>query len=285
MNSILVPIDFSDCSKDAMNAAFQLACILEAKIEVVHVYDRPVIGFVDLKIDHTKHAKLRKEIEAKLLGFLSAFDKEGVSIASSILMDIPLNEILNQARFKDTTLVVMGSQGASGFKEMLVGSNTQKMVRSAHCPVLSLKNEVSNFALNNIVLASNFYRELELIFPRIEGFLAPFRPTYHLLKVNTPQQFETTRYSESLMEGFAKRFLLTNYTTNVYNDNQVEAGILNFSKACKADAIVIVTHGRKGIEHFINGSLAEDVVNHAHTPVLSFTLNDSDKSTHELFPE
>jgi nucleotide-binding universal stress UspA family protein len=87
------------------------------------------------------------------------------------------------------------------------------------------------------------------------------------------------------MEKFADKFNLKNYSIHIYNDNSIEAGILNFAKDINADAIVIATHGRKGIEHFINGSLAEDVINHALTPVLSFKLKESEKNDKVLFPE
>lgn len=285
MNSILVPTDFSTCSKNALDAAIQIARSTQAIIELVHIYDRPVIGFVDLKIDHQKHKKLMTEIEHSMQELLQQYQTEDVKIKTRILHDIGMAEILDQPRFKAVDMVIMGSQGTSGLKELFIGSNTEKVVRHAKCPVLAIKEYYPNFAFNNVVLASNFYKEIELIFPRIQKFLAPFNPKFNLLKVNTPNNFETTRYSRSSMQQFAERFNLNNYSLNVYNDSHVESGILNFAKEKEADAIVIATHGRKGIEHFINGSLAEDVVNHAVTPVLSFRLAEPEKSDNVLFPE
>ena len=54
MKSILVPIDFSQCSKNALKAAIQIAETTAAVIELVHIYDRPVIGFVDLNMEFVK---------------------------------------------------------------------------------------------------------------------------------------------------------------------------------------------------------------------------------------
>ena len=70
----------------------------------------------------------------------------------------------------------------------------------------------------------------------------------------------------------------------IHVDTQIKS-FSNFSKEIDADAIIIATHGRRGLEHFINGSLAEDVVNHAVTPVLSFKLKGLDKNENILFPE
>ncbi|MEH6406602.1 MAG: universal stress protein, partial [Leeuwenhoekiella sp.] len=58
----------------------------------------------------------------------------------------------------------------------------------------------------------------------------------------------------------------------IYNDNSVERGILNFAASIEADLIGIGTHGRKGLSHFLNGSLSEDLVNHAHRPVVTFKI-------------
>jgi len=65
---------------------------------------------------------------------------------------------------------------------------------------------------------------------------------------------------------------IENYTLNIYNDINVEKGILNFANSMNAGLIGISTHGRKGLSHFINGSLGEDVVNHAKRPVITFKI-------------
>lgn len=285
MKSILVPIDFSQCSKNALNVAIQIAEKTKAAIELVHIYDRPVIGFVDLNIDHSKHKQMQGEIDKKMKNFIADYSDKNVELNRTIFNDISISDILDQPKFKDIDMVVMGSQGTSGLKELFIGSNTEKIVRKAKCPVLCLKEEHNIFKLENIVLASNFYKELELIFPQIDSFLKVFKPHYHLLKVSTPNNFETTRFSRRIMQAFIDRFKLDNYSIHVYNDNHVESGILNFAKEIDADAIVIATHGRRGLEHLINGSLAEDVVNHAVTPVLSFRLKESEKNENILFPE
>ena len=285
MKSILVPIDFSQCSKNALKAAIQIAEKTGAVIELVHIYDRPVIGFVDLNIDHSKNKEIQSKMDQSMKDLIADYNTKNVVLNTTILNDMSLSEIFELPKFKNIDMVVMGSQGASGLKELFIGSNTEKVVRRAKCPVLCLKENQDIFNLNKVVLASNFYKELELIFPQIDSFLKVFGPTYHLLKVNTPNNFETTRYSRRIMDAFANKFKLDNYAVHVYNDNHVESGILNFSKEINADAIIIATHGRRGLEHFINGSLAEDVVNHAVTPVLSFRLKGLDKNENVLFPE
>ena len=61
-------------------------------------------------------------------------------------------------------------------------------------------------------------------------------------------------------------------TLNIYNDYSVEKGILSFARDHEAQLIGISTHGRKGLSHFFNGSISEDMVNHAKMPVITFKI-------------
>ena len=71
---------------------------------------------------------------------------------------------------------------------------------------------------------------------------------------------------------FIKGMKYPNYTLNIYNDISVEKGILGFARESNAQLIGMSTHGRKGISHFFNGSVSEDLVNHANMPVMTFKI-------------
>ena len=73
-------------------------------------------------------------------------------------------------------------------------------------------------------------------------------------------------------EKFIKGLGVENYTLNVYNDSSVEKGILGFARDNNAQLVGMSTHGRKGIAHFFNGSISEDLVNHANMPVITFKI-------------
>ena len=80
------------------------------------------------------------------------------------------------------------------------------------------------------------------------------------------------RLFEVLNSVFVKEFKIDNFSTHIFNDANVEKGILNFTRSINADLIGIGTHGRKGIAHFFNGSISEDLVNHALRPVVTFKI-------------
>jgi nucleotide-binding universal stress UspA family protein len=166
----------------------------------------------------------------------------------------------------------MGSHGTSGFNELLVGSNTEKIVRYSNIPVLVIKKELKEFKANNFVFASDFSKETLKPFRKMLEFAKIFNSKLFLVTICTPASFKTTAATEKIMEDFASNFDMDDYSTHIYNDTNIENGIINFSKSVKADLIGLCTHGRTGLAHFYNGSIGEDLVNHASKPVITFKI-------------
>jgi nucleotide-binding universal stress UspA family protein len=94
--------------------------------------------------------------------------------------------------------------------------------------------------------------------------------TIHLVRINTPGNFQRDAIAKKYMQDFAKKLQLKNYTLNVFNDITEEEGIIYFADSINADLITMATHGRTGFAHVIAGSIAEDVVRHSKRPVMTF---------------
>lgn len=284
MKNILVPTDFSDCAYAAVKTAADIARKQNAKIRLLHVYERPIYGFVDMAVDHEQNRKLKSEINEKFEKLKADSVLSGLDVATSLAWDKPVWEAVMEDDFKDHDLIVMGTHGASGFKEVFIGSNAEKVVRSSKIPVLSVNQYNKPFDPNSIVFASNFYREAESAFKVVDKVRNAFNAKVKFLKINTPGNFEATWYSEKVMSEFAENIGLADYSMHIYNDENVEKGILNFCTSNEPDIIAIATHGRSGLLHLINGSIAESVVNHFHLPVLSIRLEDVESPTGVIFP-
>ena len=166
----------------------------------------------------------------------------------------------------------MGSHGASGIKEMFVGSNAEKVVRTSIVPVLVIKNEHEKFQVSDFVFASDFKNDNKETYKQAVKFAKAFDSKIHLLMVNTANNFMTSYDANTRINDFISGQMFDNYTITVHNDTSVEQGILNFSKDLDADLIGISTHGRQGIAHFFNSSISEDLVNHAKRPVITFKI-------------
>ena len=90
--------------------------------------------------------------------------------------------------------------------------------------------------------------------------------------MNTPNNFMTSGEANGRMQTFLDAFDFPELSKNIYNDISIESGIMNFSESISANLIGMSTHGRQGISHFFNGSISEDLVNHAKRPVITFKI-------------
>ena len=276
MKRLLVPIDFSTQAEYAAKVAVSIAKLTNSKIYLLHMLELPT-GVIDPSSygtsSNTPTALLfLKRAYQKFEAFKKLPFFEDVEMEDSVLFHKAYDGIIDESVKNDIDLIVMGSKGTSGLEEMLVGSNTEKVVRNSDIPVLVIKQEVENFKIDNIVFASNFHMDARKSFQKILNFTAIFDAQLHLLKINTIHNFETTKESSDAIRNFINDFDLSNYTLNIYNDISVEAGVLNFAKVIDANVILLNTHGRRGLAHLFTGSIGEDLANHAKLPVLTFKI-------------
>jgi K+-sensing histidine kinase KdpD len=162
---------------------------------------------------------------------------------------------------------VMGTHGASGIKEFTLGSNTEKIVRSCKVPVIAVKKNAKTVAIKNIIFPTNLKVANKNLLASIKELQSLLKARLHILYVNTPANFTRDHSTEEQLLGFARVNQFKNCSIHIYNDIDEESGIINFSSRFKNRMIAMSTHGRKGINHLLNGSIAEDVVNHIDCPI------------------
>ncbi|HAI75977.1 MAG TPA: universal stress protein UspA [Microscillaceae bacterium] len=282
MKKILVPVDFSSCANNAFAVAKQMAKQLGAELITIHIVE-PIRSYtavadgmyIDAAVEQKYIEYLTNNAQEHLQKLVNEH-KNGVSISTFIEIG-NFYQILKETIEKHgIDLVVMGTTGATGIDEALVGSNAQKVVRFSACPVLTLKSNHVSFDLKNIVFATSLRDDQLEALAKIQVLQQAFQATLHLLYVNTPSDFMPTRKILQLKEELIRKANLTNYQFTIYNEVLEELGITNFSEDINADLIAIATHQRKGIAHLLSGSIAEDVVNHADKPVLTLVAKHSE---------
>lgn len=272
MKRILVPTDFSQEAEFALKVAAQLAQKYGAEIYLLHLLDLPLHLATSQEGELPEAIFFMKLAHQRFEKFMDKPYLKGIAVHETVEADITHYGINAAVEKNKIDFIVMGSSGASGVKEMFIGSNTEKVVRTATVPVLIVKNDINHFTVQNMVYACDFEPESFNAYKRALQLANEFGAKVHLLFVNTPNNFITTQEAESNIQQFIAKHKPENYTLNIYNDITVEQGILHFSRAIKADAIAMSTHGRKGLAHFFNGSISEDLVNHAIRPVITFRI-------------
>ncbi|MCA6421584.1 MAG: universal stress protein [Flavobacterium sp.] len=274
MKKILVPTDFSDYAHYALKVAAQIAKKNNGEIMLLHMLELPHQGSDAIGSGHDiPEIMLFKNAAIKRLEDLMD-DKclDGLKVSEIIQFELAFDGIMNISKKNDVDLIVMGSHGASGFKEMFIGSNAEKVVRFSDIPVLVVKKDEANFDVNKFVFASDFSDEIKKPFAKVVDFANKLDAELHLVMINTPTSFKPTHIAQEIMNDFISNFPVNKFFTHIYNDVNVESGILNFANYVEADLIGMSTHGRKGLSHFFNGSISEDLINHSTRPVVTFKI-------------
>ena len=276
MKRILVPVDFSKEAECAAKVAADIARRTESEIYLVHMLELPVTT-----VDPAEMSSISSE--PQIIYFMKLarekFDKfkslpffKGLRVIETVQFQHAFSGIIEESKKNKIYLIVMGSQGASGLQEMFIGSNTEKVVRRSHVPVLVIKKRVAEFKVDNMIFASDFNKESKTTFHRVIEFAKIFESRIHLLYVNTIHNFNTTKNITERIEKFIKDFDFSNYTINIYNDISIEKGILSFGRDIEADLIALNTHGRSGLSQLFNGSIGQELANHALRPVITFKI-------------
>ncbi|MCB4808849.1 universal stress protein [Tamlana sp. 62-3] len=276
MKKIIVPIDFSIYSEYALEAAAILAKQHQGEVLALHMLELSEAVLTKGGFQQNEEAVFYLKLaEKKFKSFLKREYLEGVKVTPIVKHFKVFSEVSDVAEDHSADLIVMGSHGSSGLTEIFVGSNTEKVVRHSDIPVLVLKDEIKTIGFKNVLFATDFSTDSIAVFKRAVAQFGALNANVNLVYVNTPSRFLTSKEMREKVanflteaEGNTNRMANTSFVSNY----SVEAGILNQASEINADLIAVATHGRKGIAHFLEGSISEDVANHAVLPVMTFKI-------------
>jgi nucleotide-binding universal stress UspA family protein len=275
MKKILVPTDFSSVAKNALDVAVDIAKKHHAKIWLLNVKTYPT---TDLASYYSLYGASGASINVAWQEIL-AKAKHEMKMEIAHYKDVEIHPLVEESAeyFVGTLLnhradlIVMGSTGASGFKEFFSGSNSEEVVRMASCPVLVVKGEQNVFSPQKVVFVVDLTHE-EFI-DKAMLTLDLEDAEVHFLHVDDGNRKINYLNTEMRMQNTAKRHGFENCRFKLIHSDAIETGILEYAADISADLIIMYTHGRKGFNHFFRGSIAEDVVNHSKVSVFTFVEN------------
>ncbi|HLT52604.1 MAG TPA: universal stress protein [Flavobacteriaceae bacterium] len=277
MKKIIVPIDFSEHSEFALKAAAKFAKKFDAEILALHMLELTDVmltaseGFQD-----EKAVFFFKLAEQRFETFLQKDYLKGIKLTPIIKHFKVFSEVNDVAEKHGADMVIMGSHGTSGIIELFVGSNTERVVRNANIPVLVVKKDLKNVAFKKAVLACDFSVEIIKAYLNATKTMQKLGCDLHIVHVNLPNNsFRSSEVIEKQAVNFfteADGNLDKMRNVHYICDYTAEEGVLHFANKINADLIVVPTHGRKGLAHFLEGSVSEDIANHANLPVMTFKI-------------
>ncbi|HSE59581.1 MAG TPA: universal stress protein [Nitrospiraceae bacterium] len=138
LTQVAVPIDFSDCSMEALEYGARLAKDVGASVTLLHILE-PLSYGIDLTFGHAVEQN-RQQIAARLKLVADEIQSQGVPVRAVIRGGVPADSILDYIHSSECDLVVMGTQGRRGIAHVVKGSVAEAVLRRAPCPVLAGKH-------------------------------------------------------------------------------------------------------------------------------------------------
>jgi nucleotide-binding universal stress UspA family protein len=292
---ILFATDFSECAARAWEYVLFLGRTCGARLDILHVLEFQPGMDPDYDVNRMYLEQLRKQAVRQLDELVNLAALSGLSAQGQITQGIPSHQIKEVAQQCDADLVVLATHGRTGLEHILLGSTAERAVRSAPCPVLTVRIakvqgeskqiEPAAFpiSIKHILVPVDFsdcsLEALEYAVQVSEQFKAMVTILHVLEPVAYGLDFTLRHEKEDRQVRERLRSRLSELThllapqgltaQHVIRGGTPRDSILDCGREGEADLIVMGTHGRRGLSHLIVGSVAEAVLRHAECPVLT----------------
>lgn len=263
-NTILVPIDFSPIALKALEHASQVAKHFDNNIALLYVIEDgflgSLFGFGEEKLDETKK-KIREQLEITAENVRT---KLGIECQTILKVGKIYQEIAETATELGCDSIIMGSNGASGF-EQIIGSNASKTIMHADVPVVVVKSERDINGYRNIVFPLDLTIESRQKVSWAIHLGKSYQSTIHIISYKVGDE-DLNISMRASMKQVTKLLDQNNikYTEHVLEQLDTDFAIetLNYAEEIDADLILIMSqHESSGISDFIIGTEAQQIVN------------------------
>jgi nucleotide-binding universal stress UspA family protein len=257
MNTVIVPVDFSETSLNAARYAAQLltghygvTMILYHSYSKTAETESVTESLEDLKADLMKDHILKMEVLAhEESDFVDGLEKA--------------------ARHRRADLVIMGITGKSAIAQVFFGSNTLKMAERKACPVLIVPENATYSPIKNVMLTSDFINTLNTT-PSvpIKDFLNIFKPQLHIVNVNNEHYISLTENYEAEKQQLKTMFEEYNPEFYFMRLFDVDEAINLFAESRNIDLIILIQKNRSFMSKLLNTSRTKTLTYHSKMPIL-----------------
>lgn len=279
MKKILFPTDFSDTANNAFIYALNIAKAANASILTLHSYSLPDIGtavgftlpnhlqkFYE-SIDINELENFRAALPAlKKIADDNGFDQ--IEMQHALVSSIDTRQtILDVAKEEGVDLIVMGTTGAGGLKEVFFGSNTAEVMENADCPVLAIpKKATFGGAIKKIAITTEYSKDEEKALDKTIAFAKMLGASVECINVDI---YHTHRYYNQMALLKIRYEDEKNVSFKVLEGNNIESTITQYLKENDTDILVMLTHKRSFIEELFHYSVTKKMAYHSTTPIMS----------------
>lgn len=277
MKNVLVPTDFSGNATHAIRFALELCRKQKAKMTLFHSFVIPVYA-TDVPVFPQADEELRKVSEDTIQKLVNKLEEEnpGIEMDSLITQGYAEDEIVEAAKAKQADIIIMGTQGATGLREALVGTITASVMEHAGCPVMAVPEKATFTSFDKIVYATSYAEGDFQHVEEIIEFARPFNAEVILLHISSGEiensyEFESI---ERFKERIAEDSKYEKVSFRLLEHKNVYEGLNLFLEETKADLVAMTMHKRSFIQKIFNRSITRKMAYHTHIPLIAFTTNE-----------
>jgi nucleotide-binding universal stress UspA family protein len=269
INKILVPTDFSKVAENALQYALKVAEKCGASLHILHVKQVPMIDATYPADTYQLYAAELEQVESEAREKMESTLLKGSPVKYEFysIMGFVADEVIRHANENSIDLVIMGTTGASGLAEILVGSNAASVIGKTVIPVLIIPPGHSYKPVTNILYSTD-YNEPE--FPAVSRMMY-FAELYDAKVTVLHVKTEFDRYFNSESNFFARnKEQFVNHHINIINaeSGDVIEIIDKHIDDMKIDMLVMAKHNRGFFDRLFHRSLSKKMAYHSKVPLL-----------------
>tara|TARA_R110002050_G_scaffold169264_2_gene300996 strand:- start:633 stop:1445 length:813 start_codon:yes stop_codon:yes gene_type:complete len=270
MKNIIIPVDFSQKSEFALKAGAFLAKKHNATLHVVHTLELSESIFFNSE-NKEKVQFMIAYANQQFEPFLKKEYLKNVKVIPVIKHHKVYKEVANIAKEIKADLIIMGSHGVTSKKGIFAGTNTERMIHNSKTPVLIINKDPKDFHLKKVIIATDLSPESRALYLKKIALFSNLGSIICPVYINLPYvNFISSREFRNKVSVFAAAG--NSVKVAFIAGHTLEDGLIQYAEDINADLIAVSSSSQKGLMHFFNSSISEDLSIFAKIPIMTFTL-------------
>lgn len=262
---ILVPTDFSDNANNALEFAKKIAKEKKASITLLYAF-YAVYDFASQATEII--GQIEQDAKKELKKATDKGREEGLTFDYKIVQGTVATAVTSIALREEYDLIVMGTQGASGIKKALIGSNTGHVIKESKIPVLAVPANSDWGKETKISVALELEKEEEKYFKKLFSITQDLKLPYEFFHVKTDDSFEKEIEFKGLEVFLKEKYSDQHISFSVIDSKEVNKGIEQYLDQNPGAMLVMFSKNKTFFEYIFNKSTSVEMAYHTHVPLL-----------------
>jgi nucleotide-binding universal stress UspA family protein len=262
---ILVPTDFSDNAAKALDFAKTLALKNQASITLLYTF----YAVYDFAAQATEIiSQIEYEAKKDLKKLVAEGKEEGIKMDYRILQGSVASTVTSMAYQEEYDLIVMGTQGASGIKKALIGSNTGHVIKESKVPVVAVPAAANLKNISQVAVALELNKENERYFKQIFSLTSALGVPYTFFHIELNESFEKQIEFKGLEVHLKEKYPNLKLNFQLVRASDLDHGISTFLNLHPGSLLTMISKSKNFYEYLFNKSQSLQMAYHTHAPLL-----------------